>query len=129
MPYIEREGGRIVGLFNLEQPGIAETYLPDDDAEVIAYRHPAPNPMDQLEAIITQGQVAMSETPLPDDIQKEIFDLEVFVQNYYRRGAIQLILSAIGSFSIAEDRTDVTEEQRTLIDLLKAQMLEVFDGL
>jgi hypothetical protein len=129
MPFVQREEGHIVGLFNLVQPGIAEEFLPDDDTEIVAYRSPVVNPMEQLEAIITQGQIAMTDAPLPDDIQKEIYNLEVFVQNYYRRGAIPLILSAIENFSIAAERTDVTENQRTLVSALKVQMLEVFDDL
>lgn len=86
------------------------------------------SPLDQLEEIITQGQNAMAEAPLPDDLQKEIFDLEVFVQNYYRRNAINLIRASIESFTIPPERTDVTDGQRTQVDALKAQMLAVFGG-
>ena len=85
--------------------------------------------LDQLEQLITQGQQAMSVDPLPIDIQKQIFDLEVFIQNYYRRGAISLMQDSIQNFGIAADRTDVTSDQRTQVDQLKNQMLEVLNGL
>ena len=127
MPYVQREDGRIVGRYNLAQPGITEEFLPDDDPELIASMTPVPSPLDQLEALITQGQLAMEEAPLPADIQRQIFDLEVFVQNYYRRGAINLVQSAIEEFSIASDRTDVTEEQRAQVENLKSLMLGVFN--
>jgi len=128
MPYIQREEGRIVGLFNLAQPGIAEEFLADDDAEVVAYRTPAPSPLDQLEALITQGQIAMEEAPLPKELRKQIFDLEILVQNYYKRGDTDLILDAIASFEIPDGYPGVTQGQRAQVEALKTQMLAVFNA-
>ena len=41
MPYVEREGGRIVALTG-KRPGVAEEFLPETDPEVIAFRDPPP---------------------------------------------------------------------------------------
>ena len=37
MPYVERIDGAIVAVFNRPQPGRAELYLDDADAEVVAF--------------------------------------------------------------------------------------------
>lgn len=87
------------------------------------------DPLQQLEQIITLGQQEMASNPLPSDIQKQIFDLELFVQNYYRRGAMALIQDSIQGFVIDDTRTDVTADQRNLVATLKNQMLGVFNGL
>lgn len=84
--------------------------------------------LDALEEIISQGQIAMSEAPLPDDLQKKIFDLEVFVRNYYQRKAYSLIRSVIADFTIPAERTDVTQGQRIQVEALKTQMLGAFNG-
>ena len=87
------------------------------------------DPLAQVEQGITQGQALMSADPLPLDLQKQIFDLELFIQNYYKRGAIGLILESIQGFEIPAERTDVSTEQRAIIAQLKAQMLAVFNAL
>lgn len=97
-------------------PELAKPYLPL-------------NPLDQLEQLISQGQQGMVSNPLPADIQKQIFDMEVFIQNYYHRGAVSLIVTSIQGFVIPDDRTDVTTEQRNIVFQLKTQMLEVFNAL
>ena len=49
MPYVQRDGGVVVGTFPNPQPGYAEEWLEDDDAEVIAYLNPpAPTPEPHL---------------------------------------------------------------------------------
>jgi hypothetical protein len=40
MPYVKRENGAIAGLLLNPQPGYAEEFLADDDAEVVAYLTP-----------------------------------------------------------------------------------------
>lgn len=127
MPWIERENGIVVGVNNIQQEGNTEE-LPDDNPEVVAYRSPKVNKLDQLEELISQGQIAMTEAPLPEAIQKQIFDLEVFIQNYYRRGAISLIVDSINSFAIPNGYPGVTDGQRGQVAYLKGQMLEVFSG-
>ena len=87
------------------------------------------NVLDRLEQLITLGQQAMSADPLPTDLQKQIFDLEVFIRNYYQRGATNLIQDSIQNFILASDRTDVTVDQRNQVEQLKSQMLEVVNGL
>ena len=47
MPYVERNAGAVVGLYANPQPGYAEEFLVDDDAEVLAFRNP-PAPMPSL---------------------------------------------------------------------------------
>lgn len=42
MPYVKRTAGVVTGLFRRLQPGIVEEFLPDDDAEVMAFRNPPP---------------------------------------------------------------------------------------
>ncbi len=87
------------------------------------------DPLTLVEQGITQGQALMSANPLPLDLQKQIFDLELFIQNYYKRGAIGLILESLQGFVIPDDRIDVSSEQRAIIAQLKAQMLAVFNAL
>ena len=54
MPYIERDAkGRIVGLYVKPQPGRAEEWLADDDAEVQAF--PAPTPEEAAEESRREG--------------------------------------------------------------------------
>lgn len=38
MPYIQRRNGQIIGLFENQQPGMAEEWLAADDVEVLAFR-------------------------------------------------------------------------------------------
>lgn len=42
MPYVARREGAVVGLYANRQPGYAEEWLADDDAEVLAFRNPSP---------------------------------------------------------------------------------------
>lgn len=43
MPYVERdEANNLSGLYARPQPGVAEEELPDDNAEVMAFRSPPP---------------------------------------------------------------------------------------
>lgn len=46
MPFVERNGGVVVGLYRRLQPGKAEEFLAIDDPEIVAYLNPAP-PTDQ----------------------------------------------------------------------------------
>lgn len=42
MPYVKRTAGVVTGLFRRLQPGIADEFLEDSDAEVMAFRNPPP---------------------------------------------------------------------------------------
>jgi hypothetical protein len=42
MPYIQLDGGVVVGVYPNPQPGFAEEWREDDDADVLAYLAPAP---------------------------------------------------------------------------------------
>jgi len=128
MSFIDRENGKITGVY--ARPQIeGQEQIDENDDELLAFLNPPPAPMAQLEAIITQTQLAMTDTPLPDDIQKQIFDLEVFVQNYYRRGAYDLITETINGFVIPDDDARVSQDQRAGVNAAKALMLAVFNGL
>ncbi len=51
MPYVERDGeGKVKGLYARPQEGIPKEYLPQDDAEVVAYRNPPPTTMETKRA-------------------------------------------------------------------------------
>lgn len=43
MPYVQRESGKIVGVYARMQEGYAEEELPDDDVEVLAFLAPPEN--------------------------------------------------------------------------------------
>lgn len=40
MPYVQRQNGKVVGLFAQPQPGLAEELLADNHADVIAFLNP-----------------------------------------------------------------------------------------
>jgi len=40
MPYVERENGLIVGIFDVAQQGVAEEWLSADHTDVLAFRNP-----------------------------------------------------------------------------------------
>ena len=107
-------------------PSIAEGWVMEGET-FNAPLAESPDPLDYLEQLISQGQAAMVGDPLPLDIQKQIYDLEPFIRNYYKRKATTLIVEAINAFDIPLDRVDVTEGQRTLVAGLKTAMLGVFN--
>lgn len=63
MPYVQREEGRIVGLFSLPQPDIEEEFLPEDDAEVIAYNAPKLKPLELVTNAVKGLPVAKRTSP------------------------------------------------------------------
>jgi len=125
MPFIDRLDGRIISEYNRSQHD-GQEFIAPDDPEFLVFLNPPADRLDVLEALIKQGQAAMASAPLPLDIQKEIYDLKVFIDNYYRWNAITLIVAAIESFAIPQERQDVTNEQRAQVEALKTQMLAVF---
>jgi len=40
MPYVQRSSGKVCGIYANAQQGYAEEFLPDDNAEVVAYLNP-----------------------------------------------------------------------------------------
>lgn len=40
MPYVQRNAGKIVGLFAAQQPGLADEFLAANNAEVLAFLNP-----------------------------------------------------------------------------------------
>lgn len=70
MPYVQRTDGAITGVFANTQPGIAEEWLKDDDAGLLAFRNPVPTyqqlraaeypPVtDYLDAVVKSDRVAL----------------------------------------------------------------------
>ncbi len=70
MPYVQRDGGNnITGAFHVKQPGKAEELLPENDAEVVAFRNRTPSKADAslsteeladhlvIKGIITTGEI------------------------------------------------------------------------
>ena len=58
MPYVQRDGNNaVVGVYAQAQPGYAEEWLEDDDAEVVAYLAPpetaAPEPQTATEKLVS----------------------------------------------------------------------------
>jgi len=125
MPFIDRLDGRIISEFNRSQYE-GQEFIEADDPEFLEFLNPPVDRLSVLESLIKQGQAAMAADPLPLDIQKEIYDLKVFIDNYYRWNATTLIVAGIQSFVIPPERQDVTSEQRAQVEALKAQMLGVF---
>jgi len=45
MPYVQRDfGGNVKGIYAVAQPGYAEEFLPDENAEIVAYLKKYPIP-------------------------------------------------------------------------------------
>lgn len=95
--------------------------LPDN---MIPYR--ILNPLEQVDDIITSGINQFANNPLPQDLEAYIFQLSVFVKQYYQYNRINLIRNTIENFNISDDRDDVTLEQKEKISFIKAQLLELF---
>lgn len=56
MPYVERDGGTVVGLYANKQPGLPEEFLDDNDPEVVAFRNPPPPTNDDIYNLTIQNQ-------------------------------------------------------------------------
>lgn len=53
MPYVQRDAdGKIIGIYGAFQESYAEEELPDDDAEVVAFLAPKPQPRLVLKRVI-----------------------------------------------------------------------------
>lgn len=73
MPYVQRTGGAISGVFANFQPGFAEEWLDDDHPEVVAYLSP-PDPIIVLYPVhlwsrmtneeVVQVEAAMASQPI-----------------------------------------------------------------
>jgi hypothetical protein len=55
MPFVERVNGVVNGVYQNLQPGYAEEFLADDDAEVVAFLNPPPPP---IEPYLNNGGLA-----------------------------------------------------------------------
>ena len=61
MPFAERDGGNVSALYARPQPGRAEEFLADDDAEVIAFNTPVVvTPGEKVEDVLTSDPVMVA---------------------------------------------------------------------
>ncbi len=67
MPYVSRENGAISGLFANLQPGFAEEFLPDDNAEVVAHKQ---GPIDAKAARLAREAALKSNADYSDLVGK-----------------------------------------------------------
>ena len=58
MPYVERDGGKIAGLYANAQTWTAE-FLPDDHPDVVAFLNPSPPPVTSVSARQFKMQLAI----------------------------------------------------------------------
>jgi hypothetical protein len=66
MPYVERNGGKVIALYACLQPGYAEEFLEDTHADVVAFRNPPP-PIPQSVSM-AQARQALMDAGLFDAI-------------------------------------------------------------
>jgi hypothetical protein len=78
-----------------------------------------------LDSIIAEGEAAMALSPLPEDIQEQVYDLRALIMGY-PPGKTKLVRNKIQAFTIPADRLDVSANQRGMVDQLKNQMLQLF---
>lgn len=52
MPYVQRNAGKVCGIYANAQPGYAEEFLPDDSAEVLEYLNPTLGKEQQIAKIL-----------------------------------------------------------------------------
>jgi hypothetical protein len=75
MPFVERDAaGNVVGLYACRQPGFAEEFLADADAEVIAFLDPPPSLMDyasQKRWQVETGGVTVNGTLIRTDAKSQ----------------------------------------------------------
>lgn len=85
------------------------------------------NLFEQLKNILTSGQEQLNSDPLPDDIQDQIWDLETLAQTRFDRGGLPSVVRLINDFEIQQNRQDVSQQQRTIVNDVKAQMLALLN--
>ena len=66
--YVQRAGGRVVGVFTGPQPGLAEESLADDHADVQAFRAPPVPSVVEM----SQARLALLQAGLLDQVQTAI---------------------------------------------------------
>ena len=85
MPYVQRdEGGKVMGLYRLPQPGYAEEFLPEDHADVVAYRTPPERPYWKIRKDLYRERIAAYKS-VPDaghqDVIGFVLDAMIKTQN------------------------------------------------
>jgi hypothetical protein len=142
MPYVERREGVVVGLYANAQPGYAEEFLADDDAEVIAFQTPAPAaphlnggglarftgtlPVAVLEAIHVTGATRVAkgryrvthEVAMPSDQYSAIpavFDANPRSIRITARTASYVEVRVTDNANAAQDAAEITVETKRVI--------------
>ncbi len=145
MPYVQRDGNNAVcGVYQQLQPGYAEEWLEDDDADVIAFRNPpAPTPEPHLnngglarfsgappasvyEAIRMAGVTRISkgryrvthETPMPSDqysVGLALMDANPRSIRYTARTASYVEVRVTDLAGAVQDPAEITIETKRVI--------------
>ena len=112
MPYVQLSNGAIVGVYAQLQPGYAEEWRDDDDADVIAYLNP-PTPPPELAPYQFRAMLALSGkqadldayiAALPDP-QKTIAQAKLDYSLTFRRDN-DLVLAAQQELGLTDAQLD-----------------------
>lgn len=107
MPYVQRDGGVIVGLFAVLQPEMAEEYLADDAAAVVAFRAPkvfSVTPLQARRALRAAGLLPTVNAWVASQPDEDIKDAWEFASVIERHGAI--VLAAAPALELSEAQLD-----------------------
>jgi hypothetical protein len=112
MPYVQLDNGTIVGVYANAQPGYAEEWREDDDADVVAYLNPPPKPPElapyQFRAMLAlSGKQAALDAfiaALPDP-QKTIAQAKLDYSLTFRRDN-DLVLAAQQALGLTDAELD-----------------------
>lgn len=146
MPYVQRaDNNTVIGVYPNLQPGYAEEWLEDDDAEVIAYLNPpAPDPVPHLnngglarftgtapatvlESIRMAGVTRIAkgrwrvthEVAMPSDqysVQPSVFDLNPRNIRVTARTANYVEVRVTDAAGTAQDATEITVKTERVIN-------------
>jgi hypothetical protein len=124
MSYVERMNGKIVGLYANPQPGLAEEFLADDDAELVAYLNP-PAPVPQTVsmaqarlALIGAGLFSTIDAglkALPEPQRTTALTAWEYAPTVSRNGA--LVTTLAGQFGLTEAQLDALFTAAAAIEL------------
>lgn len=106
MPFVQRDqSGKVVGLFNEPQPELAEEFLTDDNAEIVAFHVPHISLHDRLKTILTV---------LPDTVQAQFGEVAAAIDLAVRNGKPDVATLELQALTLTSDlepvRTQMLQE-------------------
>jgi hypothetical protein len=113
MPYVERNGGKVIALYACLQPGRAEEFLADDHSEIVAYLNPPPPVPQSVSmaqarlALIGAGLFSAIDAglkALPEPQRTTALTAWEYAPNVSRNGA--LVTTLAGQFGLTEAQLD-----------------------